>query len=595
MSEGGKNAVRDAASRAKPLTRRAAAAAEPDQFAPQGSLYDLPKDCPVTPLGLSNDVRFYLDAKRQLAALPAKDHNRLNLLGLFGGDEFFYTKDEWKRVNDNGSVTGWRPEVVASDMIRACGWAGIWDASKRERGRGAWRGDDGELILHTGDRVLIFEKRPRPWETRQNHKPGLIGRYVYPSAEPAGAPADDPPPDNCGEQLYNLLESWNWKRGDRDAFMMMGWIGAAFIGGALAWRPAVWLTGGKGTGKSTLQGVIKHLFGDQLIDLADTSPAFIWQSLGRQTLPVDVDELEADEDNRKQLAVVKLARLAASGGQLGRGSDRHVPVSFTLRSCFLFSSVLIPPLMGPDRSRMAILDLRDLPRDQPAPAIDPRALRRLGSQLRRRMIDCWDRFDDTLEWYRRALAEGKHSARGQDQFGTLLACADLLFWGGEADEDARLDLVRRMTTADMAETSDDMLDEEQCLNHLLGAPIAAYKQGEMANLGEWINRALGRFEPDQINEARRICSKFGVRIETRGGETCIAVANQHGALQTIYEGTRWRTAKGTMGVWVQALRRLNGAEAGQKALYFGGPVSKAILLPASLVPEPDRQPQLNLP
>lgn len=590
MAQPGKSRVREAAEAARPLRRPAE---PPIGHGPRDSIHGLPPGCPVTPLGLSGDVRYYLDCQQQLAALPAKDHNRLNLLGLFGGDEFFYTHDEWVRMNDKGNATGWRPEVVASDLMRACGYAGIWDASKKERGRGAWRGDDGELILHTGNRVLVFDRHPRPWNIRQNHKPGLIGRYVYPSGETAGVPCDDAPESAVGERLFDLLSTWQWRRGDLDAVLMLGWVGAAMIGGALHWRPVVWLTGGKGTGKSTLQGAIKHLFGDMLIDLADTSPAFIWQTLGRQTLPVDVDELEADEDNRRALAVVKLARLAASGGQLGRGSDRHVPVSFTLRSCFLFSSVLIPPLMGPDRSRIAILDLRDLPPDAPVPDLDPRTLRALGAQLRRRMIDGWARFDGTLEKIKRMLSQVGHNARGQDQFGTLLACADILLFGDTSDETALADWVDRMAATGLSETADDMRDEDQCLQHLLGSPIAAYKAGETSNLGEWINRALGRYEPDQISEARRVISKIGVRVELVDKTLMVAIANQHSGLQTLFEQTRWRTPRGTMGVWVQALRRLPGAMASKAVLYFGGPTSRSVMIPASLVPEPDRQ--QNLP
>lgn len=586
----GKARVREAADNAKPLRPPAG---PPDDGAK--SDFGLPPRCPVTPLGLFGDVRYYLDAKHQLAALPARDHNRLNIMGMFGGDEFFYTAPDWVRFNADGQVTGWRPEIVASHLMAACGEAGIWDLSKRERGRGAWRGDDNELILHCGDRVLMFERGDDPWAGRQNHRPGLIGRYVYPSGERAGLPSDDAPPADIGEQLYDLLMLWNWRRDDLDAMLMTGWIGAAMIGGALAWRPTVWLTGGKGTGKSTLQGAVKHLFGDMLIDLADASPAYIWQTLRKQTLPVDVDELEAAEDNRRSLAIVDLARKAASGGRLGRGSDRHVPIEFTLRSCFMFSSVLIPPLGGPDRSRIAILDLRELNPDAPAPDIDPRVLRRMGAQLRRRMIDNWARFDDTVDDYRRALAEAGHGARAQDQFGTLLACADILIHGARRDAEAAVDLVRRMRATDLAETADDQTDEQQCLQHLLGAPINAHRGGELLTLGEWINRALGRSNWDDVAEAKTIIARHGVRVERTESGSFLAIAHSQPALQALYENTRWRTPRGVMGVWVQALRRLPGAERGGKAFYFGGPSSKAVLVPTTLVPEPDQHRQQPLP
>jgi phage/plasmid-associated DNA primase len=53
--------------------------------------------------------------------------------------------------------------------------------------------------------------------------------------------------------------------------LLLGWIGAAFLGGALPWRPAGYLTGEAATGKSTLQALIKGLLGDSLVQAVDNS------------------------------------------------------------------------------------------------------------------------------------------------------------------------------------------------------------------------------------------------------------------------------------------------------------------------------------
>lgn len=585
-SEGDKSRVRDAAKAAR--TRGGERPPARDREPPDG----MPEECPVRPLGVNGRTRYYLDAERQIQDLPAREHVRTEILGLFHGDDaWLRSVPRWQRMNDSGTVTGWKPEIVAADMMAACAVRGLWDPNKRERGRGAWRGDHDELVIHTGDRIMVFEKRDNPWDGHGDYEPDLIGRYVYSAAAPVGAPAARLAERHPGEALYDLLQTWRWKRGDLDATILLGWIGAAMIGGALDWRAVVWLTGGAGTGKSTLQKLIKLLFGDALIDLADTTGAFIWQTLGHQTLPVAVDELEAEEDNRKALAVIKLARIAASGGQLGRGSDRHVPVSFTLRSCFMFSSILVPPLNGADRSRIAILDLLELPEGAAVPEMHAEAMREMGAQLRRRMIDGWARFELTLARYRRGLIERGHSARGADQFGTLLACADLLLFGEFPDKDAADDWLRRMHAADLSETVDNERDEAQCLQHLLGTPVDAVKGGERFNLGEWINRAAGRAEFDDVTEARRITGKLGVRIERVDNAAFVAVATNHAGLQAAYERTRWQTPRGSMGVWVQALRRLPGARATIAPLYFGGPNSQAVLLPLALIPLPDRPAQ----
>src|SRR5690349_15230298 len=70
----------------------------------------LPEDCPVEPLGILDDVFFYLDASRQLRALPAREHSRLGLQALFGQQIELLFKF-WPRLSqdDDGNVitTGW--------------------------------------------------------------------------------------------------------------------------------------------------------------------------------------------------------------------------------------------------------------------------------------------------------------------------------------------------------------------------------------------------------------------------------------------------------------------------------------------------------
>ena len=44
-----------------------------------------------------------------------------------------------------------------------------------------------------------------------------------------------------------------------------------------------------------------------------------------------------------------------------RGGSDHQAAGFVVRSAFMFSSILIPPLLDQDLSRIAVLTLKDLP------------------------------------------------------------------------------------------------------------------------------------------------------------------------------------------------------------------------------------------
>ena len=179
---------------------------------------------------------------------------------------------------------------------------------------------------------------------------GVINTMVYPAYPPVQKPAERPQPAGDGgpaAEVLSMLKSWTWRRGETDVLLLLGWIGAAKIGGALHWRPNMWITGGKNTGKSTLQQVIGGLMGDGgLLQSSDATAAAIRQTLGYCSLPVTLDEAEAEaeaeEDNRSINALVKISRGSASGAQAHRGGGGGGATArqFILRTCILFLSIL---------------------------------------------------------------------------------------------------------------------------------------------------------------------------------------------------------------------------------------------------------------
>lgn len=560
-----------------------------DRGGGDGGALQLPDKCPVTPLGVLGDVFFYLDAMQQLRPLPAREHSRLGILALFGSRNFML-EDFWPRktrtTGEGGEeifiTTGWKPERAAEALMASAAARGVWNPIERVRGRGAWIGDNGELFLHCGDVVLAGGK----W-----CEPGLLGKHVYPASSPTLRPAFDREgrgANNTADWLFALLKSWNWRRKEIDALLLLGWIGAALVGGALDWRPLAWITGGAGTGKSTLHKLIGRLFDSGLVQVSETSPAGIWQKLGHSTLPVEIDELEAEEDNRRTNAVIKLARQAASGGLILRGGADHQAAEFTARSCFMFSSVLMPPLLGQDRSRMAILELGELQGETP-PDLAPAKLREAGSKLLRRLVDGWPRMAETLEIYRTSLLTKGHSARGADVFGTLLACADLMLKDRTPDSDSVAEFTDKLDAVHMAEIDDNARDEERCLQHILSSAIVV-AGGVKRSVAEYIERAASDNHEDDWQGASRVLGTYGMKVLRKTVPYVFAVANYHVELAKLFEGTHWGGRSGTMGVWVQALRRLPGAERSTENVRCGGTSGKATLMPISLVvSKPDEQ------
>lgn len=543
----------------------------------------LDDDCPVVPLGIHDDVYYYIDSSRQLRPLSARDHSRLNLMALFSmRTDYLWTT--WPRKNEDGAVVGWKPEIVAEALMGSAARQGILDIVDRVRGPGAWTDEDGKLVFHCGD-VLYHDGGLL--------EPGQVGRHIYPSAPEKPRPSEARSDIQAGETLLELLKSWNWRRGKEhdyaDAHLLLGWIGASMIGGALKWRPMVWMTGDKATGKSTLHEVLKAVHGPGgLIHATDPTAAGLWQSVGHASLPIALDELESEADNRKNQNIIKLARHAASGGTTLRGGSDHKGTSFTARSCFLFSSILIPPLLGQDVSRMAILQLDKL-EGVSAPSLKPKELAEIGAIFRKRLMEQWPRFNDTLEMYRECLHKTGHGGRSSDQFGTLLACADLLLCTGLPDEKTLTRWGEVLKRSTLAEAEDDIADSDRCLSHLLSSLCDVHRDGKRRTIGSWIEQAAGKFSGSDELDANKILSTFGLRVDRREGKAFLLVANTHQGMTGIFRETIWAGMPGSTGVWVQSLRRVSGAEASKTSTNFGGAPARFTRLPLDKIFKDDAE------
>lgn len=547
----------------------------------------LPEDCPIKPLGVAEGVFFYLDALGQIRDLEGSKHSRLGIQALFG-EEIDFLHHHWPRTNDDGKANGWRPEQASEALMKAAAAKGIWSSSEKLRGCGAWRGDGGELIFHCGD--IIWVGPTTDGSAGQWLVPGCIDGYVYPAAAAQPRPAAKIEPSDPGKVLLDLLEHWNWVRGPLDARLLLGWIGAAMLGGALDWRPCVWITGDRATGKSTLHSVIRNVI-RSMLSVTNSSEAGLRQRLGMSSLPVALDELEAEEDNRRADEVIKLARQASSGGLVLRGGADHKGQEFKARSPFLFSSILLPPLMGQDRSRLAVLELNPLA-GVSSPPLDPHFLGQIGKSLLRLLADRWHSFGPRLEMFRIALAtHGGHAGRSADQFGTLLACADLLLHQHEPTADELEEAAKSLAACDLQDVGENAADHERCVHHLLTSQIEAFRNSRRHTVAEWVIFA-GTFEAhphEGHHQDNNVLKSFGLAVVCVEDRNWLAVSNNHQGIADLFAGTHWGARSGTTGVWVQALGRVPGSKSHQ--MKFGAIKARCRLLPlhgpeAILSPDP---------
>ncbi len=614
-----------------------------------------PPGCPVKPLGIKSSIDgrqtcYYLDASGQLVGLEAgTKHGKNALIALFGDKSDWLEEHfpQWSAPKYEGrganrvlvqpsEIVGFDQAEASRALIEECARRGIFTAAGKVRGLGAHAHNVTGLVLHCGDKLLTSEHNAEGAIKRWSWiDPGVHAGSVYPGAERIPRPFEDPVGQDAARELMRLLISWNWRRPHLDPRLLLGAIGGGMVGGGLKWRPNVWITGGRGTGKSTLNGqdgVVHQLLGDGVFRTGNASSAAIRQSLQNATVPVMIDEIEAGEDNRKVKEVIELARIASSGDKMHRGGQDHQAHEFTLRSLFWFSSINIPPLQPQDKSRLAILELKPLPEGAIAPDLASFKLPLLGRKLLRRMVDGWHRLEATKRKYHEALAATGHENRACDQFGTLLACADVLLldWDtadGLPDDEEVRDWADKCRPERLREVSQADPDHVECVNHLTSSQVQARGGDEREELASWIGDAVAHamlpmFEREALENGNRPRGeRAGERLQNIGlklvnaryhaeernlkGELVrsarwgstqfesdvpgfLAVANSHQGLAKIYEGQVWN------GIWASSLARVPGAIEGVK-VKFGRRSLTAVLVPLHAVLDESELPDASRP
>ena len=527
---------------------------------------------PFRPLGFDHGIYYYLPAAAcQVVALTAAQHNKSHFLQL--------APLEWwaNGFGDERGRIDWDSAVNA--IMGSCISQGVYDPS-RVRGRGAWA-DASRVILHLGNRLVIdgyshpITKLPLKFKTF----------YFYENAKAIDGPGSDVLSDDLCAKVRIIAERFRWET-PASANLLLGWIVLAPVFGALDWRPHIWITGGAGTGKTTiLKAFMKPLLGGMFEGATGgTTEAGLRGQLRSDAIPVVFDELEQNEQKDKQTVqnILALARIASSeGGKIYKGTTSGGSNSFEIRSMFCCSSINVALIQRADLDRFCVLSLRKDHMDKDDwNEFEQQILNTCTEENGRRLVARTLQQIPTIRKNAKTLAAALSRRFGQrfgDQYGTLLAGAWTLEpgGGGELTLQQAMEWINMMDWESREVDATDA-DEVKCINHILQALIQVDggKRMSVLELVQMAQRGVifaipGRDHPS--DEIETILGRYGLKVT--GGT--LAVANNSTNLQALLKDTPWAG-----NAYRQALRRLSGASTSAGTVRFkGSGVARATLVP----------------
>lgn len=492
--------------------------------------YD-PGDTGPIPLGFDKNGNFVVRDQERDLILSATSSQLLSLQWQLGLAPMDFWAEQFQTEKGYSSI------LAGSALIEGCRNKGAFDPTN-VRGRGLWKEGD-RIIANLGDDL-----------------PDDL-QYHYLCFSPV-------PVEFCEDfeaaRLQEMIQQFNF-RDQGNAAMLFGWLSIALIGGALDWRPHVFLNGPPNTGKTTLHNLVATLLTPMVVAAdGQSTEAGVRQRLGPDASPVLLDEFETDSEVRRLQSILRLARSASSAeSPLLRGTPEGKAMQFSIRASFMFSAVNVTGMTPADQTRILTMEL--CPHDS-----DPEIGAKIEEELAHFQVlgPRWCGYVVGLaETILAAIPVFSAAMPGYDSrlrktFATLMSGTFVT-------------LHRRVPTLKEAER---MVDEyrqtieghqrdqerdnaQECLTHLLSHIERAHDAGENT-VGYWLARELQRIRsgarPNTITESKRITDNLQAKFHIGQGQDGLLIRNGSEAMDRVYAGTRWAN-----GAWNRALGQLSGA------------------------------------
>jgi putative DNA primase/helicase len=522
-------------------------------------------------LGYDRGIFFvFIHEQRQISHFSPSELSEANLLMM--------APLEWWEMNFMGDKGGMSRKRILNWFFRVAATKGIYNIA-RVRGRGAWD-DDGRVVYHQGSMLYVDGVATDVTKIRS--------RYVYEMAKTDGAPSDVAMSDAEGLELLNTAKLFRWTKPGAAA-LLAGWTFLAPLCGAIKWRPHIWLTGGAGSGKSTiLNEFVAACVGDtKVFAQGNSTEAGIRQKLKADAIPVLFDETEQNDDaeKRRMAPILALIRQASteSVAQTLKGTISGDSMNFHIRSMFCLSSIQAGLENKADQDRLTKLALMKVQDEESGAsgtwAKIKEALYKIGrdkdlpGRMLRRGIDMLPALQMNITVFVEAAAKHFKTQRMGDQYGTMLAGAWCLVRGDVATHAQALEMIASYDWSEFTEAG-EVDDPEKALRAILEAKVM--HKGESMSVGSVIAVAGGETVDGLVLDdklALRILRDHGMNIS---GDFLV-FQNSSTALRKLVAGTQFENdVRGQ-------LLRIKGAKRFEAKRFAPGVVARCVGIPMAML------------
>ncbi len=431
---------------------------------------------------------------------------------------------------------------LGSAILRKADQMGQIDLS-RIVGRGLYRTEKGKFLWHVGDRILMDGRELDLGEHEENiFLPG-----------PRIEVGEISSTDKERQAVAIALTGYRWLQLE-DAKRFIGWLVASAVGGALEWRPHVWMVAPSESGKSwILKSVASKILGNLACYLSDATPAAISRKMRSDSLPVILDEAEPDSQNIK--GILSLVRIAAGGeGERIRADQANDVQSLSPRFSMLLSSTKIAQLRTADSSRMEIVNLSasgvaDWPKVRKA--IETSLKGDMGSKIRSSIIRSGPEIVQEID----RIAD-EMTLEGVGSRSAMIAAALSAGWRWMSGTAETLYPERRERSG---------IDAGDALREIVGIRVRTSKAQDSPLI-----------DLLRDNEEIKLTSSHGVKKDEHG----LYIATENPTLKRTISRTPWANVD-----IKSLLLQINGVAPSPNPLHFGGFKSRALFIPLEVCRE----------